>query len=101
MTEEKIISCEIVDLSHDGRGVGRIDGKACFVQGALPEETIEFRYTNRKRNYDEARVTKVVQSSPARVDPVASIFLAAAAAACNTWITGSRLSLNSNSYWTV
>ena len=69
MTEEKIISCEIVDLSHDGRGVGRIDGKACFVQGALPEETIEFRYINRKRNYDEARVTKVVQPSAARVEP--------------------------------
>jgi len=69
MTEEKIISCEIVDLSHDGRGVGRIDGKACFVQGALPEEIIEFRYTNRKRNYDEARVTKIVKPSPQRVEP--------------------------------
>ncbi|MCT2532562.1 hypothetical protein N2488_05140 [SAR92 clade bacterium H231] len=69
MTEEKIISCEIVDLSHDGRGVGRIDDKACFVQGALPNETIEFRYTNRKRNYDEARITKVVQPSPGRVEP--------------------------------
>jgi 23S rRNA (uracil1939-C5)-methyltransferase len=74
MTEEKIISCEIVDLSHDGRGVGRIDGKACFVQGALPEETIEFRYINRKRNYDEARVTKVVQPSAARVEPTCKHF---------------------------
>ncbi|MGB2566810.1 MAG: 23S rRNA (uracil(1939)-C(5))-methyltransferase RlmD [Porticoccaceae bacterium] len=69
MNQEKILSCDIVDLSHDGRGVGRIDGKACFVKGALPEETIEFRYTNRKRNYDEARVTRVVQASPARVEP--------------------------------
>ncbi|MGB2359958.1 MAG: TRAM domain-containing protein, partial [Porticoccaceae bacterium] len=74
MNQEKILSCDIVDLSHDGRGVGRIDGKACFIQGALPEETIEFRYTNRKRNYDEARVTRVVQASPGRVEPACKHF---------------------------
>jgi 23S rRNA (uracil1939-C5)-methyltransferase len=69
MSEKQTLSCEIVDLSHDGRGVGRIDGKACFVSGALPGETIEFRYTNRKRNYDEGRATNIIESSDDRVEP--------------------------------
>ena len=69
MNDKQVISCEIVDLSHDGRGVGRVNGKACFIEGALPEETVEFRYTKRKRNYDEGRITKVLSASPSRVVP--------------------------------
>jgi 23S rRNA (uracil1939-C5)-methyltransferase len=52
MANETPLICEIVDLIHDGRGVGRPDGKACFIDGALPGETVEFRRHNQKRNYD-------------------------------------------------
>jgi 23S rRNA (uracil1939-C5)-methyltransferase len=69
MSEKQTLSCEVIDLSHDGRGVARIDGKACFIQGALPNETIRFRYNNRKRNYDEGRVTDIIQVSDDRVEP--------------------------------
>ena len=69
MSDKTVVSCEIIDLSHDGRGVGRVDGKACFIEGALPRETVEFRYTKRKRNYDEGRISKVINASPDRVEP--------------------------------
>ena len=69
MANETPLICEIVDLIHDGRGVGRPDGKACFIDGALPGETVEFRRHNQKRNYDEAHVLNVVSASPSRVDP--------------------------------
>ena len=45
------LSCEINDLLHDGRGVGRINGKAFFVEGALPGEEVEFRVIKEKRNF--------------------------------------------------
>jgi len=64
---------EILDLSHDGRGVGRRAegqanaGKTVFVSGALPGETVMARQTGRQRSFDEAMAVEVVQASPDRV----------------------------------
>ncbi len=60
---------EIHDLSHDGRGVGRHEGKAVFVSGALPGETVLARQTGRNRNFDEAETLEVQVASPDRVVP--------------------------------
>ncbi len=59
----------IDDLLHDGRGVGRRDGKAVFVDGALPGETVRARQTGRNRNFDEASTIEVLVASPQRVVP--------------------------------
>lgn len=68
------LSCEINDLLHDGRGVGRINGKAFFVEGALPGEDVEFRVINEKRNFAEARLTKVLSASQYRTEPECRYF---------------------------
>ena len=68
------LSCEITDLLHDGRGVGRINGKAFFVEGALPGEEVEFRVTREKRNFAEARLTKVLVESDHRMAPECGYF---------------------------
>ncbi len=57
----------IESLSHDGRGVTHIDGKAVFIDGALPGEEIEFIYTSKRRKYDEGKVTEIKTASPNRV----------------------------------
>ncbi|MDY1549397.1 23S rRNA (uracil(1939)-C(5))-methyltransferase RlmD [Luteibacter sahnii] len=59
----------ITDLSHDGRGVARIDNKATFVAGALPGERVLLTYRKRHRNYDDAEVVSVIEPSPDRVEP--------------------------------
>ncbi|MEO7252473.1 MAG: 23S rRNA (uracil(1939)-C(5))-methyltransferase RlmD, partial [Arenimonas sp.] len=53
----------------DGRGVGRLDGKAVFVAGALPGETVRVRQTGRNRNFDEGETVEVLVASPDRVEP--------------------------------
>jgi 23S rRNA (uracil1939-C5)-methyltransferase len=58
---------DIQDLSHDGRGVGRIEGKAVFVAGALPGERVRAKQTGRNRHFDEAETLEVLQASPDRV----------------------------------
>ncbi|MFC4728476.1 23S rRNA (uracil(1939)-C(5))-methyltransferase RlmD [Coralloluteibacterium thermophilus] len=61
---------DIVDLSHDGRGVARReDGKTVFVSGALPGERVRARQTGRNRSFDEAATLDVLQPSPDRIAP--------------------------------
>ena len=61
---------DILDLSHDGRGVARRDnGKAVFVAGALPGEKVMAKQTARSRSFDEATTLEVLQRSPDRVEP--------------------------------
>lgn len=60
---------EIDAMGHDGRGIARIQEKATFIHGALPGETVMFRYTERRRNHDAGRVTQVLQAAPDRVQP--------------------------------
>jgi 23S rRNA (uracil1939-C5)-methyltransferase len=61
---------EIIDLSHDGRGVARREGgKTVFVADALPGERVLVRQTARSRNFDEAATLEVLQASPDRVVP--------------------------------
>ncbi len=56
-------------LSHDGRGVAHVDGKTTFVHGALPGETVTFRYLQRRRSHDEGQVVTVLKASNNRVEP--------------------------------
>ncbi len=60
---------DIVDLSHEARGVARIDGKTVFVADALPGERVVLRRILRHRTYDEAVTERVLQASPDRVAP--------------------------------
>jgi len=61
---------DILDLAHDGRGVGRGgDGKAIFVTGALPGERVLARQTARSRHFDEAITLEVLAASPDRIVP--------------------------------
>jgi len=62
-------TAQIVNLSHDGKGIARINGKATFIQRALPEETVEFQYTSIKKDFDEGRLLNVINPSPLRVEP--------------------------------
>jgi len=59
----------IESLSTEGDGVAHVDGKAVFIQGALPGEIVEYDVTRQKPNFDKARVARVVKSSASRVPP--------------------------------
>ncbi len=59
----------ITDLSHDGRGVAHVEGKAVFVADALPGERVRARIVRKHRQFDEAQCVEVLQASNDRVTP--------------------------------
>lgn len=64
----------IEDLTHDGNGVAKVDGYPLFIQGALPEETCEIHVLKTLKNYGFAKVLRVVEASPDRVDAPCEYF---------------------------
>ena len=62
-------TAEIARLAHDGRGVAYVEGKTVFIDGALPGEQVQFRYTQRKPQFDQGQVVEILTPSPNRVTP--------------------------------
>ena len=60
---------DIVDLSHEAKGVARIDGKTVFVADALPGERVVLRRIERHRTFDVAVCERVLRASTDRVQP--------------------------------
>ena len=58
----------VAALTHEGEGIIR-GGKAVFVPGALPGESIKFRRTRSHRQHDEAELVEVLTPAPERVTP--------------------------------
>lgn len=56
-------------MAHGGDGVGRVDGKAHFVPGAMPGERVAIRVVEDRGNYARAELETLLERSPARIDP--------------------------------
>ncbi len=68
------IELDITDLSSEGCGVGRIEGIAVFVDGALPGELVEAEITGVKKKYFTAKLINIVTPSPNRSKPFCPVF---------------------------
>lgn len=71
---EHFSEAEIDSLSHDGRGVARVEGKVYFIEDALPGERVLFKRGKRRRSYETGRAVDVLRPSPQRVDPPCEYF---------------------------
>jgi 23S rRNA (uracil1939-C5)-methyltransferase len=58
----------VADLSQEGEGIVR-GGRAAFVPGALPGESIRFERSRARRRYDQARLEHIIEPSADRVEP--------------------------------
>jgi 23S rRNA (uracil1939-C5)-methyltransferase len=56
-------------MSHDGRGITQWDGKTLFVDGVLTGERISARLVRDHARYAEARLDKLLEASPDRIEP--------------------------------
>ena len=59
----------VESLDQEGRGVARRDGKAIFIEGALPGELVTCSVYRKKPSYEVATLGRVVKESASRVVP--------------------------------
>jgi 23S rRNA (uracil1939-C5)-methyltransferase len=59
----------IESLDHEGRGVAHVEGKAIFIEGALPGERVAYTSFRRKPTFENARADAILKASSQRVTP--------------------------------
>ncbi|HZV99250.1 MAG TPA: 23S rRNA (uracil(1939)-C(5))-methyltransferase RlmD [Methylophilaceae bacterium] len=59
----------IESLDQEGRGVAHVEGKAIFIDGALPGEKVTFKSHRKKKSYEIADVVDILKTSNLRVTP--------------------------------
>ena len=64
-----LITARIESLDREGRGVAHVEGKAMFVEGALPGETVDFTVTRDRHRFAVGRVHRIAGESSARTTP--------------------------------
>ncbi len=66
----KLIELTVEKTAFGGEGIAHLPGgKTCFVEGALPGETVSAEILSEKKNFVKARVRQILQISPDRVTP--------------------------------
>ena len=71
-TQLQRIEFTIDTLDHHCVGIGRHQGKAIFVEGALPGETVKARITEEKKQYGHAALQQVATPAANRIAPFCS-----------------------------
>lgn len=58
---------KIDKLSHDLRGITKIDNKITFIPKTLPEEVVNIKITKQKKKFNEGCLTTIIEESKDRV----------------------------------
>ena len=64
-----IVEVEIIDTSHEGTGVAKIDGFTVFVDGGLLGDIGKAKITDIKKNFALGKMIKITNPSIYRVEP--------------------------------
>src|SRR5437667_3547670 len=70
----RVIDLTIQDIAFGGKGVGREQGKAVFVSYTIEGELVSVEIVREKKQFAEAELVEVKQSSPHRVHPQCPYF---------------------------
>ena len=72
LPEPRLVTIE--SMSHEGRGIARVNGKTVFVFGALTGETVLIQILKSTRNFDQANTLEVIEPSAQRITPRCEAF---------------------------
>src|SRR5258708_12855164 len=69
----------IESLDREGRGVAHVQGKAVFVDNAVPGELVEYSAYRKKPAWEAAQIVRIERESAARISPRCVFFRTSAA----------------------
>ncbi|UDI77926.1 23S rRNA (uracil(1939)-C(5))-methyltransferase RlmD [Staphylococcus taiwanensis] len=69
INKNDVIQGNVVDLTHEGHGVVKLDRYPIFIPNALIDEEIEFKIIKVKKNFAIGKLLKVKKTSTQRVAP--------------------------------
>ncbi|SHF82829.1 23S rRNA (uracil(1939)-C(5))-methyltransferase RlmD [Ornithinibacillus halophilus] len=72
--KNETITLTFEDLTHEGNGVGKIDGYPLFVPYALPGEEAKVKVVKVNKKYGFGKLINVTKASPDRVEPPCDVF---------------------------
>ena len=75
-TKNQIITLDITDISHDGEGIGKVEGFTFFVKDAIPGDRVTAKVMKTKKTYGYARLEEILEPSADRVEPVCPYYKA-------------------------
>lgn len=62
-----IVELWIERMAYGGRGIARLDGYVIFVKGGVPGDRVMARVIKKKRDYADANLVELLESSPDRI----------------------------------
>ena len=88
---------QVDGLTHEAKGVARLDGKVTFIEGALPDEQVKARVTKAGSRFDQAILTEIIQPSSQRIEPACQHF--ARCGGCSFQHVSSSYQLQTKKMW--
>ncbi len=70
--KNKNYEIDITGMTHEGQGVGRIDGLAVFTDGVIEGERAQIRIIKLNKTYAVGKLISIINPSPARIEPFCS-----------------------------
>ena len=71
---QEVLTARVESLDYEGRGVAHVDGKAIFIEGALPRELVQYQPSRKKKNFETAKLLQILQASSDRTEPGCSFY---------------------------
>lgn len=67
--KNELVTLDIIDMAHDGNGVGRLDGMAVFVPASAVGDRLCVRIVKVNRTHCYGRIEQILRPSPDRIEP--------------------------------
>lgn len=74
VTKNEEIELEITGLTHEGDGVGKVEGFTLFIPHALPGEKVMAKVLKVKKNFGYGKLLRVIEPSAHRQEPPCPVY---------------------------